>query len=116
MITEGSAVIEGIAIRIGGRTTTTTRGNVGHTLSNRSRQGEHRCGLQVGDNEDGDGEELSHLERYGRIMWWVDVEPGAVEEPDEQGIEEPPDLHDFLEEIRKRFRESSAEYVVKLES
>ena len=41
---------------------------------------------------------------------------GAAEEPDELGIEEPPVLQDFLEEIRKRFRESSAEYVVKLES
>ena len=49
--------------------------------------------------------------RYGRIMWWVDNSnptlPGAAEEPDEPGIEEPPDLHDFLEEIRKRFRQSS---------
>ena len=41
--------------------------------------------------------------RYRRIMWWVDNSnptlPRALEEPDVPGIEEPPDLHDFLEEI-----------------
>ena len=42
--------------------------------------------------------------------------PRGAEEPDEPEIKEPPDLQDFSEEIRKRFRESSAEYVVKLES
>ena len=55
--------------------------------------------------------------RYRRCMWWVDnsnpMLRGAAEEP---GIREPEDLHDFLEEIKRRFRQSSSEYVMKLET
>ena len=42
--------------------------------------------------------------------------PRAVEELDRPGIREPQDLFDFLEEIKKRFRKSSSEYVMKLET
>ena len=58
--------------------------------------------------------------RYKRCMWWVDnSEPmlrGGAEEPDQPGIREPQDVTDFLEEIKRRFRQSSSEYVMKPET
>ena len=53
-------------------------------------------------------------------MCWVDnsnpMLPRSAKEPDEPRIGEPQDLHGFLEEIKRRFRQSSSEYVMKLET
>ena len=58
--------------------------------------------------------------RYRRCMWWVcnsnPMLPGALEELDEPRIWEPQDLTDFLEEIKRTFRQLSSEYVMKLET
>ena len=53
-------------------------------------------------------------------MWWYEnsnqILQGAVEEPDRPGIREPPALFNFLEDIKKRFGQSSSEDVMNLET
>ena len=53
-------------------------------------------------------------------MWWCKnsnpMLPGAVEEPDRLGTREPTEIFNFLEDIKKRLRQSSLEYVMKLET
>ena len=58
--------------------------------------------------------------RHRRCMWWVDnsnpMLPGAAGEPDEPRIQEPQDLTDFLDKMKRIFRQSSSKYVMKLET
>lgn len=55
--------------------------------------------------------------RHRRCIWWCDntnpILPGAVGEPDISGIRDPQDLFNFLEEMKRRFKQSSSEYMTK---
>ena len=58
--------------------------------------------------------------RYKWIMWWVvnsnPTLPGAPKEPDLPRVEELVDVHNFPEEIKRRFRQSLSEFVTKVET
>ena len=54
-------------------------------------------------------------------MWWcANTNPmlpgGPIDEPEEPLVAEPQDLWDFIDAIRRRFPQSSSEYITKLET
>ena len=73
------------------------------------------------ERRDYDIEAREMWKQYRRCIWWCgNTNPmlpgGPVDEPEEPPVAEPQDLWDFLDAIKRRFPQASAEYITKLEN